>query len=225
MSTGILGRLGTIMAANVNALLDKAEDPAKMVDQYLIDLKRSLAEVKQDTAEVMAIEAQAVRRYDENHEAYVKYTELAKRAAELGHDDDARTFIAKYKELEGNEGRLLQAKNAAGDNARKMREAHNKLASDIRTLESRKAQIKATVAVARTTDKLADIGDPLSRASAVSDKFNSMEEKADRMLDAAQARVVLNEEAGLDAAALAAKKYGGASDSEVEAELRRLKGS
>lgn len=43
---GILDRFTSIIKANVNDLLDKAEDPAKMVDQYLRDLTESLAEVK-----------------------------------------------------------------------------------------------------------------------------------------------------------------------------------
>ena len=49
-----LGRIPKIMEANVNALLDKCEDPKKMIDQTLIDYKRNLAEVKQSTTEVMA---------------------------------------------------------------------------------------------------------------------------------------------------------------------------
>ena len=39
----ILKRFGDIMRANINALLDKAEDPAKMVDQMLLDLNEDLA--------------------------------------------------------------------------------------------------------------------------------------------------------------------------------------
>ena len=53
---GVLSRFKDIMASNVNALLDKFEDPAKMVDQMLIDLREDLAEVKKETDSVMADE-------------------------------------------------------------------------------------------------------------------------------------------------------------------------
>ena len=43
---GILARFTDIIQANVNAVLDKMEDPAKMIDQYLRELTDSLAEVK-----------------------------------------------------------------------------------------------------------------------------------------------------------------------------------
>ncbi len=49
-----LGRIPKILEANINAILDKCEDPAKMIDQLLIDYKRDLADVKKDTAAVMA---------------------------------------------------------------------------------------------------------------------------------------------------------------------------
>ena len=51
---GILTRFKDIMSANVNALLDKAEDPAKMIDQTLLNLRKDLAEVKKETAAVLA---------------------------------------------------------------------------------------------------------------------------------------------------------------------------
>ncbi len=43
---GIMKRFGDIMSANLNALLDKAEDPEKMVDQYLRNLESDLGKVK-----------------------------------------------------------------------------------------------------------------------------------------------------------------------------------
>ena len=51
---GIFERLGDILSANINAMLDKAEDPGKMVDQYLRNAKEDLAEVRKNTAGVMA---------------------------------------------------------------------------------------------------------------------------------------------------------------------------
>lgn len=51
---GILKRFKDIMSANINAMLDKAEDPEKMIDQYLRDLQEDLRNVKSETATVMA---------------------------------------------------------------------------------------------------------------------------------------------------------------------------
>ena len=51
---GILKRFKDIMAANINALLDKAEDPEIMIDQYLRDMESDLGKVKAETASIMA---------------------------------------------------------------------------------------------------------------------------------------------------------------------------
>ena len=51
---GILARFKDIMSANINALLDKCEDPAKMIDEYMRQLTEELADVKKETAGVMA---------------------------------------------------------------------------------------------------------------------------------------------------------------------------
>jgi phage shock protein A len=219
----ILERFSSIMKSNINALLDKCEDPAKMIDQYLIDLKESLAEVRKETAGVMAIEKQCVRQYDENEDEIAKFQGLAKKAADAGNDDDARTFIKKYKELESRRETLGNNRDTATANASHMRQMHDKLVEDIQSLEGRKAQIKSTVAIAKTTEKLNKIGDPTGKASAIGSRFNDMEEKANRMLDEAQARTELNAPPE-DSADSLAKKYSGASDSDIDEELNRLKG-
>ena len=56
---GIMTRFKDIMAANFNALLEKVEDPEKMIDQYLRNLEDDLGEVKKETASVMADEKSA----------------------------------------------------------------------------------------------------------------------------------------------------------------------
>jgi phage shock protein A len=217
----ILERFSTIMKANINALLDKCEDPAKMIDQYLIDLKVNLAEVKQETASVMAVEKRCVRQYDENEEEIKKYRNLAKKAVDAGNDGDAKVFIKKYMELEENRAALENNKKIAVENASHIRHMHDKLVEDIQTLEGRKAQIKSTMTVAKTTERLNKLRDPLSRVSPVGDKFIDMQEKANRMLDEAQAKSELNAPVGSKADSLA-KKYE-VIDTDIEAELNRLK--
>ena len=92
---GIIARFRDIMAANINALLDKAEDPEKMIDQLMRDLVDNLADVKKETAGVIVAEKSAEREmsackkeieeltaYDrrmlEKHQATREYVEVCK---------------------------------------------------------------------------------------------------------------------------------------------------
>ncbi len=221
---GILERFSVIMRSNINALLNKCEDPTKMIDQYLIDLRETLIEVKQETASVMALEKRCSRQYGENEEEIVKYRSLAKKAVDAGNDGDAKVFIKKYMDLEERRASLENNKKIAGENATYIRQIHDKLVEDIQTLEGRKAQIKSTMTVAKTTERLNKLGDPLSKASDLGAKFSDMEGKANQMLDEAQSKSELYTPVTGDADSLA-KKYVGATDADIEAELNRLRNS
>ncbi len=220
---GILSRFADIIKANVNDLLDRAEDPAKMVDQYLRDLTEALAEVKEETAGVMAEEARTARLVAENEREVAKYEELAKRALKAGSEEDARTFLAKKQQLAAKGESLRQAADAAHGNASKMREMHDKLVSDIETLRGRREAIKAKVAVARTQDQVNKVSTAGDGAAAAMSAFDRMEAKADEILDRSNAMSELNE-VPEDAAAALERKYADAgSSAAVDDELARLK--
>lgn len=77
----IIGRFKDIMSANINALLDKAENPEKMADQYLRNMNSDLAKVKAETAAVMAEEQRAKREYHECQHGYGKDGKLCNEGA------------------------------------------------------------------------------------------------------------------------------------------------
>ena len=220
---GILDRFTTIVKANINELLDKAEDPAKMVDQYLVDLTESLADVKRETAGVMAEEAHTKRAADANAEEVERMEGLAKKALSAGNEDDARVFLAKKQKLATTGAELRKAADAAKANADKMRQMHDKLVSDIENLKSRRETIKAKMAVAETQEKVAGFTSGADKAESAIEAFNRMEEKADRALDTADAMAELNAEPVDDAAALEAKYADAVNDAAVEDDLARLK--
>ncbi len=219
---GILDRFTTIVKANINALLDQAEDPAKMIDQYLSDMLESLAEVKRETAGVMAEETRTKAKVDTNAAEVAKYAELAKKALQAGNEADARVFIGKKQQLEASGKGLAEAYAVAHENAEKMRQMHDKLVSDIEELKRRRETIKAKVAVAKTQSKLNEFSSASDKASDAMSAFQRMEEKADRMLAQENAMAELNSSAADPAAALE-EKYGAASDSSVDDELAKLK--
>lgn len=219
----ILDRFSSIIKANINDLLDKAEDPSKMVDQYLRELTESLAEVKEATAGVMAEETRCKRLLDENEIQIDKYEDLAKKALMAGSEEDARKFLVKKQELQGNNDALQMAYDSAHENARKMREMHDKLVSDIEKLNARKEAIKAKVAVAKTQDKVTQLTSSGDKAEGAMDAFDRMEAKADAMLDKSEAMKELNEKPADDTEALEAKYVSQGLTEAVDDDLSRLK--
>ena len=216
---GIFGRINQILKANVNDMLDKAEDPSKMIDQTLRELREDLAEVKKETAGVMADEKNAERKLSECKTEIAKAETAAKNALLSNKEEDARKILARKSELEGSLSALTDAYNAAHQNSEKVRAAHDKLVADIEALENRKDSIKAKMAVAKTQERINKMTSS-DRAAGTIEAFNRWEEKANKMLDRSEAEKELN--TGSNTKDLV-NQYSAASTASVDAELERLK--
>lgn len=219
---GIIKRFSDIMSANLNALLDKAEDPEKMIDQYLRNLESDLGKVKAETASVMAEETKCKRELDECNADIEKMQRYAEKAIVAGNDNDARQFLEKKQQLVSRQTALQQAYDLAHGNAVKMKEMHDKLVSDMGELQSRRDAIRAKVAVAKTQERLNKVGSSVAGVSNNLSAFDRMEEKANRMLDEANAMSELNTTKD-DVADLAAKYDEDSSNTGVDDELAALK--
>ena len=219
----ILERFGDIIKANINELLDKCEDPAKMIDQYLRDLTESLAEVKKETAGVMAEETRAKRLLDDNAAEVEKYDSLARKALTAGNEGDAKVFLAKKQSLVEKAASLQATYDAAHENAQKMRQMHDKLVNDIEELNGRREMVKAKMAVAKTQEKVNKVASSTDKAAGAMDAFARMERKADQMLDQANAMAELSAKPKDEAAALEEKYAAQNSSAAVDAELAKLK--
>lgn len=220
---GILQRFKDIMSSNINALLDKAEDPEKMIDQYLRNLQNDLGKVKAETASVMAEETRAKRQLDECQSEINKMQSYAEKAVVAGNDDDAKQFLTKKQELNKNLEVYQLAYNQAKANADRMRQMHDKLESDIATLNSRREAIKVKVKMAKTQETMNKLGSSVKGAQGSLDAFSRMEAKADRMLDEANAMSELNAPK-VDTVDNLASKYDAESTAPaVEDELAALK--
>lgn len=218
---GILNRFKDIMSANINAILDKCENPEKMIDEYMRQVVEQLADVKKETAGVMAEEKRCKREVDENAEQIEKYDQLARKALTAGNEEDAKTFLAKKQEYVNNGVDLQKSYEVAKANATKMKEMHDKLTKDVQELEQRRKNVKSKVAVAKTQEKLNKVSSSMGTASDAMNAFERMEQKADNMLDRANSTAELNEGVGAGIESLE-DKYNNPSAS-VDEELEKLK--
>ena len=223
---GILQRFKDIMSSNINALLDKAEDPEKMIDQCIRNLNSDLGKVKSETATVMAEEQRAKRELDacvkdaENMQAY------AVKAIEAGNEDDARKFLAKKNELVTKQAGLQQAYDLAHQNAVNMKAMHDKLVGDLKQLESRRDMIKGKLAAAKTQERINKMTSGIDGANNSMAAFDRFEQKANAAMDKANAMAELNKSAVDDISDLTAKYGSPAADSSaVDDELAALKAS
>ena len=222
---GIISRFKDIMASNINALMDKMENPEKMIDQYLRNLEKDLSQIKTETASVMAEEQAAKRKLDDCDAEIAKMDEYARKAVSSGDDTAAKQFLTKKGELSKNREVYSQQYTVACENSMKMREMHDKVTNDISTLKSKRDMLKAKLKVAETEQKINKMTSASSALGNMS-KFDEMEEKINRKLDEADAMATLNNAQQQDTIeALKAKYDEGSKSAEVDAELEALKAS
>lgn len=222
---GILTRFKDIMSSNINALLDKAEDPEKMIDQCLRNLNSDLGKVKAETASIMAEEQRAKRVLDECNEEIAKMQEYAVKALQAGNEDDARKFLEQKASLTSKQGGLQEAYDLAHTNAMNMREMHDKLVGDINELESRKDMIKGKLAVAKTQERINKMTSSVASANNSMASFNKYEEMANKAIDKANAMAELNKSSTDNSIKDLTKKYSSESNASIDSELEALKAS
>lgn len=220
---GILDRFTTIVKSNVNAMLDKAEDPEKMVDQSLVDMRENLAKVKKNTASVMAEEKRTKGLLDESKTKIERYEVAAKNALIAGNEADAKTLLTQKQSEMVNLSKLQRDYEVAKSNADKMRQMYDKLVSDIKELEGRKAEIKAKISIAKAQDSVADAMASVNSEGSIS-AFERMSDKADKMLAESEANMELNTDAATSDAEDLANKYA-TGTSDVDDELAKMKES
>jgi phage shock protein A len=219
----ILTRFRDIMSSNINALLDKAEDPEKMIDQCLRNLNSDLGKVKSETAAIMAEEQRAKRVLEECEEDMAKMQAYAVKALEANNENDARKFLEQKASLASKQPGLKEAYELAHTNATHMREMHDKLVEDINELESRKDMIKGKLAVAKTQERINKMGSSVTSANDSIASFKKYEDMADKALDKANAMAELNRSSSSQSIDDLAKKYD--TDTNVDDELAALKAS
>lgn len=218
---GILSRFSEVMKSNINALLDRAEDPEKMADQMLRNTREQFAEVKAQTASVMADAAKANRDAADCQADIARYQKAAENALISRNEGDAKKLIAQKQKLEEKYKALQQAADLANANADKMRQMYDKLASDIETLETRKDAIKAKTAAAKAQQSINRLVSGLPDTTSSLEAFDRMDARASKQLDAAMAEAQLNETSSSED--LAEKYSGSGSDVSVDSELEEMK--
>ena len=190
---GILSRFGDIMRANINDLLTGAENKnaEKLLNQYLRDAREDYAQVKNETASVMAEEAAAKRRLDEIDDQIARYERYAQAAVQAGNDADALKFLeakgqlqpkkedaqAAYEQAKTTYENAIKTSETAEESRDTALENYNK-AGESNELEELQSQLEKCTLKAETSGKVtavnATVGSAIDGAAATIQDTDSL---------------------------------------------------
>ena len=94
---GLLERVGTLVRANLNDLIDKAENPSKMIKQVILDMENQLMQVKTQVAISIADQHMLEKKEKEHDEKAADWLRKAELAVDRGQDDLARAALERQK--------------------------------------------------------------------------------------------------------------------------------
>jgi phage shock protein A len=159
----LLERVSTLIRANLNDMIDKAEDPEKLIKQVILDMQNQLLQVKTQVAITIADQHLLEKKRKENEDAAVEWRRKAELAVDKKQDDLARAALERsitYDELAKSFAEQVGDQKAEVDNLKnalnkleaKMAEANNK--SDLLIAQHRRAR-----ALNKASDARAAMGD------------------------------------------------------------------
>lgn len=209
---GIFKRLRDLTMASINDLLDKAEDPVKMLNQFLRDMEEDIQEAESGVAKQIAIEMKFKQQFEEAEELVQKRGEQAMRALEQGNEDLARRALEDKKEHQARYDELKNQYSIAKTNADQLRSQLSEMKDEYNKMKNKKDLLIARAEAAKAQKQINQAMSGFSTDSA-SKGFDRMSEKVLQMEAEAKASGELrNSNKSLDDELDSLGKSGGVED-------------
>ncbi len=218
---GIFSRIGDILKSNINDLIDRAEDPEKMVKQIIIDMQEELNKSTQALGKAMAAERTAKNQFDAASAKSADWEAKAKTALASGDEALAKKALENKVKADKNTAQYAEMYETISSQTETIRTQVEVLKSKLEEAKSRQAMLIARSQMAETQKSLAQASGGFDPDSA-SEKFDRMEEKI--MQKEAEAQAFTEIAAEGNSADDTAKQFEQLeNDSKVNSELERLK--
>lgn len=216
---GIFSRTRDIVAANFNDLLDKAEDPAKMIRLIILEMEETLVEVRTSSARTIADQKELRRHVGKLDKLQADWADKAQLALSKGREDLARAALLERKKA-ADMGEQLAGEILVLDDALRAYEADiEKLQNRLREARSRQSSIAARLQSAENRVKLRTLlaSERVDEAMA---RFDQLERRVDYAEGRAEAMSLSDRRQPTLADEIAALADGDSIDAEL-AQMKR----
>jgi phage shock protein A len=187
---GLFDRVSRVVRSNLNAAVSSAEDPAKILDQAIIDMQEDLVQMRQAVAGAIASQKRVEQQADKAQSAATSWQQRAQLALQKGQEDLAREALVRKKtESEAAAALKAQLEQQRG-NVDTLKRNLIALESKISEAKTKKDMLKARASAAKANEQLQKSVGSLGTGSAMS-AFERMEEKVLQMEASGQAAAEL----------------------------------
>jgi phage shock protein A len=177
---GILERIRTVLKANINALISKAEDPEKMLNQLVIDMNENLIEAKKQVASSIADEKKLERQMLENKGQADEWERKAMLAVKAGKDDLAKEALLRKQEYEGYADSFQKEYDSQHASVEQLKDALRQLQAKIEEAGRKKNLLIARAKRAEAQKQIQQTMGTLGSGSSF-DTFDRMTAKVDQL--------------------------------------------
>jgi phage shock protein A len=178
---GIFSRLRTLIAANVNALIGKAEKPEKMLNQLIIEMNEQLIESKRAVALAIADEKKLEREKDNQFAQSKEWERKAMLAVTNGKDDLAKEALLRKQEYDTAAAEYQKQWEAQKTSVEQLKESLRELQNKIEEAQRKKNLLIARAKRAEAQQKIQETISSVSGNRSAFDAFDRMAAKVDEM--------------------------------------------
>jgi phage shock protein A len=219
---GIFERIISVIKSNLNHLISRAEDPEKMLNQMLFDMREQLMNAKKQVATSIADEKRLRAQYEKELEQSKHWEMRAMQAIESGDEELAREALARKAEHDSNSEEFHKQWEVQKASVTKLKDSLRMLNKKIEEAKRKKNLLIAKAKRADAQKKIHDAMQGLNDTSAF-DTFGRMSEKVEQMQAEADAAEEMSEEVTGDQLEKKFEKLGDVSSVSVDSALEELK--
>ena len=217
---GIMDRVATVVKSNLNYLINKAEDPEKMLDQILIQMRQQLLEAKREVAVAIADEKRLGMQLEAELEQVQEWQRRATMAVQKGEDDLAREALrrkADHEQITIGYKKQWDAQSASTEN---LKNALRALSQKIEEAGRKKNLLVARQKRAEAQKHIHEVMTGLTDTSAF-ESFDRMTSRVEQIEAQADAAVEISQDLSGDTMEQRFRALESSTD--VEQELHALK--
>ncbi len=191
----IFTKLSTVIKSNINDLISRAENPEKMLNQIILDMRDQLAKAKREVAAAIADERKLRASLDSEVKQMRQWEHRAMLAVKEGRDDLAKQALVRQQEHKGRASALDETWRAQAGETEKLKGSLRQLNDKIEEAKRKRNLLVAKQRRAQAQRRIHETMSGLSNTSAF-DAFNRMAEKIEEQERESLAHQEVNEALG-----------------------------